>query len=71
LAHLSQADAPKQFGSYNALAVMAYLLRAIDPDGDWGLRVAEHLRSFPESTALGIGSMGVAPGWLDEELWRS
>lgn len=70
LAHLSQSDAPKQFGSYNALAVMAYLLRAIDPDGDWAVRVAEHLRGFPENTVLDTGSMGVAPGWLEEDLWR-
>ncbi len=70
LAHLSESDAPKQFGSYNALAVMAYLLRTIDPGGDWMLRVAAHLGAFPLNAVLDAGSMGVAPGWLDEDLWR-
>lgn len=71
LAHLGEPDAPKQFGSYNALAVMAYLLRTIDPSGDWALRVAAHLRAFPPNMLLDLGSMGVAPGWLDEELWST
>ncbi|QTX03398.1 Abi family protein [Agromyces archimandritae] len=70
LAHLSESDAPKQFGSYSALAVMAYLLRTIDPDGGWAPRAAEHLRAFPEHAVLDIGSMGVAPGWLEQHLWR-
>lgn len=70
LAHLSESDAPKQFGSYNALAVMANLLRTIDPGGDWALRVATLLRAFPKNAVLDLGSMGVAPGWLDENLWR-
>ncbi|WP_324523496.1 Abi family protein [Propioniciclava sp.] len=70
LAHLSESDAPKQFGSYNALAVMANLLRTIDPGGDWALRVATLLRAFPKNAVLDLGSMGVAPGWLDEDLWH-
>jgi len=71
LAHLSQSDAPKQFGSYSALAVMAYLLRSINPDGNWPRRVASHLHRFPTSAALDVGSMGVASDWLDEDLWRA
>lgn len=70
LAHLSESNAPKQFGSYNALAVMAYLLRTIDPGGDWALRVATHLRAFPRNAVLDVRSMGIAPGWLDDDLWR-
>lgn len=70
LAHLSQQDSPKQFGSYSALAVMAYLLHAIDTDSDWAARVADHLRHFPATPFLGVGSMGVAPRWLDRELWQ-
>lgn len=69
--HLSESDAPKQSGPYNALAVMACLLRRIDPGSDWALRVATHLRAFPTNAVLDVGSMGVAPGWLDEDLRHS
>jgi len=71
LAHLTRDDAPKQFGVYSALAVMAYLLGSIHPEGDWARRVADLLRSFPVHQHLDIGSMGIAEGWLDEELWRA
>ncbi len=71
LAHLSESDPPKQFGSCNALAVMAYLLSTIDPGGDWALRVAAHLRAFPTNAVLDLGWMDVAPGWLGEDLWRT
>ena len=70
LSHLSRSDAPKEFGVYSALAVMAYLLHAIHSGGDWAARVAELLRAFPATTHLDVGSMGVASGWLDEELWN-
>ncbi|GAB3310885.1 hypothetical protein EK0264_11060 [Epidermidibacterium keratini] len=70
LDHLGQLGAPKQFGSYNALAVMAYLLKTAAPTANWPDRVASHLRQFPRNTALDVGSMGVAEGWLDEPLWR-
>lgn len=71
LGHLSQSDAPKEFGSYSAFAVMAYLLRTINPGDNWAVSVADHLRRFPKNAVLDLGSMGVAPGWLDEELWRA
>jgi abortive infection bacteriophage resistance protein len=71
LAHLRHPSPPKQFGSYSALAVMAYLLRSINPAGDWAQRVATHLRSFPANDVLGVESMGLLPGWLDSELWQN
>ncbi len=71
LAHLTRDDAPKQFGTYSALAVMAYLLRSITPDGDWAPRLAMHLRSFPKHPPVGIESMGMLETWLDEDLWTS
>lgn len=70
LAHLSHGEAPKEFGVYSALAVMAYLVRAIDPTADWPAIVAEHLREFPATEHLDAGSMGIAGGWLDEPLWH-
>lgn len=71
LAHLSQGDAPKPFGSYSALAVMAHLLLAIDSTSDWPERVADHLRRFPATPLLDVASMGAVPGWLDQALWRA
>jgi abortive infection bacteriophage resistance protein len=70
LAHLSDGTAPKEFGVYGTLAVMAYLLRSIPSDVDWAPRTARHLRSFPAAGAVTVGAMGVAPGWLDEALWK-
>lgn len=70
LAHLSHEDAPKQLGSYNALAVMAQLLDVVRPGREWALRMAALLRSFPATEHLSVYSMGVADGWLDQELWQ-
>lgn len=70
LAHLSHEDAPKEFGSYNALAVMAQLLEVVHPGREWALRVAALLRSFPTTEYLTVHSMGVADGWLDQRLWQ-
>jgi len=69
LAHLTQKDAPKQFGVYNALAVMAYLVESMHQDGDWAARVAIHLRSFPSTEYIDAGSIGIASGWLEQQLW--
>lgn len=70
LAHLTETAAPKEFGAYSAFAVMAFLLRSIAPDDDWPGRFEGHLRAFPVSDVLDLESMGVAPGWLDQELWH-
>ncbi len=71
LAHLGSVRAPKQFGSYNALAVMAYLMRVIEPNGDWPRRLAAHLRAFPSGKHIDQGSMGIAAGWLESDLWNN
>lgn len=70
LSHLTHDEAPKDFGTYSALAVMAYLLEAVHPGRDWAVRVATLLRRFPTTDRLDVGSMGVADGWLDHELWQ-
>ncbi|WP_307858755.1 Abi family protein [Curtobacterium poinsettiae] len=69
LAHLSGTDAPKQFGVYNTLAAMAYLLRSVPSDHDWAERVAALLGAFPSNEHLDLSSMGVGGGWLDHALW--
>jgi hypothetical protein len=69
LDHLRDATGAKaQFGLYNALAIMAHLLRVIDPCCDWNERLAFHLNRFPAG-ALSIDDMGVPPGWAERELW--
>jgi abortive infection bacteriophage resistance protein len=69
LAHLSAETAPKRFGVYSALAVMAYLLASVSDDDDWPERTAALLGRFPESAALDLGSMGALPHWLSGDLW--
>jgi abortive infection bacteriophage resistance protein len=72
LDHLRQSEHPKQVhGTYNALAVIAYLLRSIDLDSDWGARLATLLRDFPTSEALTITSLGAPDEWGDFPLWRA
>jgi abortive infection bacteriophage resistance protein len=72
LDHLRQSEHPKQvYGTYNALAVIAYLLRSIDPDSGWGARVATLLRGFPTSEALTVRSLGAPEDWGDSALWRA
>ncbi|WP_159614544.1 Abi family protein [Glutamicibacter sp. JC586] len=71
LDHLRAADAPKQdFGTYNALAVIAYLLQSVDPDCGWIKRASDLLKQFPSSHALTVQSLGVPVGWTKLELWN-
>ncbi|SFN54184.1 Abi family protein [Mycetocola miduiensis] len=70
LDHLRAPDAPKQdFGTYNALAVIAYLLQSIEAEPVWANRLGELLREFPASHALTIQSMGVPENWESLNLW--
>ncbi|WP_426625271.1 Abi family protein [Leifsonia sp. McL0607] len=71
LDHLRDATGPKaEFGVYNALAVMAFLLGVIDPDCDWNQRLASHLSDFPAG-ALTTADMGVPAGWEKQALWHA
>ncbi|MGP5317482.1 Abi family protein [Arthrobacter rhombi] len=71
LDHLKDEESSKRvFGLYNALAVMAYLLRSIDPDSDWQQRMVDLIESFPETEALTKYSLGLPRQWPEFELWR-
>lgn len=71
LDHLRDDETAKGvFGTYNALAIIAYLLPAIDPCSDWAQQLADLLRNFPTSHALTVESMGVPRDWESFELWR-
>ncbi len=70
LDHLRNEETAKGvFGTYNALAVIAYLLPSIDPDTAWAKRLATLLREFPASHALTIESVGAPRSWESLELW--
>lgn len=70
LDHLRDDSAPKQdFGLYNALAVMAYMLRSISAHSEWVERLREIVAGFPNVPFLGMESMGFAAGWERQELW--
>jgi abortive infection bacteriophage resistance protein len=71
LTHLSATSAPKEFGVYSTLAVMAYLIKSIPSDRDWAERLAALLKAFPSTRDIDVSSMGVGAGWLDEALWSS
>jgi len=70
LGHLKEATSAKQvFGVYNALAVMAYLLRSIDAGSGWPGRIVDLIRTFPSTDFLSEESLGVPLGWSKQELW--
>lgn len=69
LGHLRTEDGSKAtFGTYNALAIMAYLISVIDPSCDWNRRLAAQLHDFPQG-ALSLADMGVPLGWETQALW--
>lgn len=71
LDHLRDEQTSKGiFGTYNALAVIAYLLPSIDADTEWARHLSALLREFPVSDSLTVGSMGVPQGWEELDLWR-
>lgn len=57
------------FGLYNALAVMAYLLRSIDAEATWAGRLIELMSDFPQRPNFGIESMGFPVEWSSYDLW--
>lgn len=72
LDHLRDSEHPKRkFGTYNALAVIAYLLLAIDAETPWRQHLVALLQDFPTLPALATDSIGVPHGWESLDLWHS
>ncbi|GAB3708141.1 Abi family protein [Corynebacterium nasicanis] len=70
LDHLRDAEAEeRKFSTYNALAVIAYLMRSIDPAAGWAEKAAGVLRSFPTSEVVTVAALGAPAGWEGLELW--
>lgn len=71
LDHLRDTDSAKSvFGTYNALAVIAYLLLAIDAKTPWDKHILALLQEFPNSHALATDPIGLPHGWELLDLWR-
>jgi abortive infection bacteriophage resistance protein len=71
LDHLRDETTPKGvFGVYNALAVIAYLLRSVDGDTEWRHRLVRLLGTFPTSPDLTIAALGVPHEWDGLALWQ-
>lgn len=70
LAHLRDGAPKSDFGLYNALAVMAYLLRSISGHAAWVTRLRELVAAFPDVPHVSLGSMGFPDRWCEHELWR-
>lgn len=71
LDHFRSEESSKQiFGVYNTLAVMAYIIKQIDAESDWYVKVAKLFLQFPSSTGLEIASLGAPSQWADLELWK-
>ena len=64
----------REFMSHNwsiyALAVMAYLLRVLEPNSGWAGRIIELIDSFPESDYVTRQSIGVPENWSTMDLWN-
>ena len=72
LDHLRDEETAKSiYGLYNALAVIAYLLRSIESESDWCQRLVGMIQTFPVSTSLSVASLGVPDGWAALELWSA
>ncbi len=70
LDHLRHEETAKGiFGTYNALAVIAYLLASIDAETQWQRRLVALLHVFPTSHVLSTSSMGVPLEWESLDLW--
>jgi hypothetical protein len=72
LDHLRDTETAKGvFGTYNVLAVIAFLLLSIEAEREWSRHLVALLQEFPTSHALSSSSMGVPHGWESLDLWRS
>jgi abortive infection bacteriophage resistance protein len=70
LDHLRDAETAKQvYGVYNALAVIAYLLRSVDADCGWERNLVALVRKFPSTEVVSLSSMGFPDRWDRLPLW--
>jgi abortive infection bacteriophage resistance protein len=55
---------------YIHLAVLAYLVRSLDPRQNWPLTMRTHMKKFPRIPGISPETdMGFPPDWVDAPLW--
>lgn len=68
LQHAAQSEPRDK--AYLILAILAYLVRRLDPKANWPLTLRTHLRKFPDLPGLNVhDDMGFPEGWEDLPLW--
>jgi abortive infection bacteriophage resistance protein len=55
---------------YATAAVLQYLMKFIHPTSTWGVRLRDHLKTFPDSPHLSHRHMGFPEGWHALSLWN-
>jgi abortive infection bacteriophage resistance protein len=71
LDHLRDDTTAKSvFGVYNALAVIAYLLRAIEQRDTWVDDLKRLMEQFPARSNFDTTALGMPREWRDLEIWR-
>lgn len=71
LDHLRSEESSKQiFGVYNAIAIMAFIIKLIDPDSAWHREMARLFRLFPVTTGINVTSLGAPENWEELDLWK-
>lgn len=69
LEHLSTSAPGSKLYPY--VAILAYLIRKVDPDTRWVNHFRETMRKFPKGNGLSPqNDMGFPANWESEELWR-
>jgi abortive infection bacteriophage resistance protein len=56
---------------YATAAALQFLLRTINPSSSWGLRLKQHLATFPTTTVSTIDQAGFPVGWDQLPLWKA
>ncbi|WP_438855109.1 Abi family protein [Agromyces sp. M3QZ16-3] len=71
LDHLrDETTAKSVFGVYNALAVIAYLLGAIEQRDSWVADLKRLMEQFPARDNFDTTALGMPRGWRDLEIWQ-
>lgn len=67
LSHAASPTAAKRV--YASLAVLAYLLRDVDPRSTWTSEVTSHIHTGLAALGRSESEMGCPPGWEAQALW--
>lgn len=63
-------DGDSQRRLYAALAIMAWLIRHINPTSTWKTRLIDQLAKLPSSPHLSLTSAGFPKDWSQQKIWK-